>query len=74
MRKTLLLLSCVLAAGCSSVPSVRPVEVPCPILPPPPASVMVERAPNFLSRLLNGLSASPAKPTPSPDNSPPARP
>ena len=66
-RKTALSLICALAlAACASnlPPPMQPVEVAPPRLAPAPADVMVERQPNYLSRLLNFLSDSPAKPTP----------
>ncbi len=60
-------LSCVMLAGCTSLSGLtRPVQTACPKLPPPPASVMVKRAPNFQSRLLDFLSERPHKPTRSP--------
>lgn len=78
MRKpaaTVMWLPFVLALSACATPlptSCQPVEVTPAQLPPPPADVMVRRAPNFLDRLLNFFTASPAKQTTSPDSSPPA--
>lgn len=61
---TLLTLALV-ASSCASPPPAKiPVEVSPPELQPPPASVMVERLPNFRTRLLQIFSRSPTTPTP----------
>ncbi len=60
-------LSCAVLAGCTSLSSPDlPMQAVCPQLPPPPASVMVKRAPNFQQRLLDFLSERPKGPTRSP--------
>lgn len=66
LQRTVLLLTCALAlcACASPLPApMEPVEVEPARLAPAPSDVMVKREPNFLSRLLNFLSDSPAKPT-----------
>ena len=74
LQKIALLLSCaVVIFGCASpsplVPApARPLELEPPQLAPAPAQVMVKREPNFLSRLLNFLSDSPARPMKSSTN------
>lgn len=47
--------------GCATPvpPASFPVEIAPPILPPPPADVMVERPANFRNRLLDFFSISP---------------
>ena len=53
-----------LAAGCSSIPPApRLVPTPIPQLPPAQASVMVERSPDFLTRMQAFFSEKPAEPT-----------
>ena len=47
------------------------IEVPAPKLAPAPATVMVERKPDFRERLLNFFSPSPTTPTTLPASSPP---
>lgn len=51
--------------GCATPvpPASFPVEIAPPILPPPPADVMVERPANFLERLRNFFLTSPPTPT-----------
>ena len=51
-----------LTASCSTTPT-PPIVVPCPELPPPPASVMVKQEASFRSNLLNYFSAKPTEPT-----------
>lgn len=66
LQRTVLLLICALAlCACASPlrPAPKVVEVPSAHLAPAPADVMQPREPNFLSRLLNFLSDSPAMPT-----------
>lgn len=66
LKKIVLLLACAAAlSGCGYLlpRASQPMEVAPPKLPPPPADVMQERAPNFLDRLLNFLSDSPQKQT-----------
>ena len=68
LRNTTLLLGFALVlSGCPSLPSPPPPPVQRH-LPPIPADVMVPREPNFLTRLLNFLQDSPAKPTLSSSN------
>ena len=75
-----ILLLCALALSSCTTPESLPaappqvVEVPGPRLAPPPADVMVKREANFRERLLNFFSASPEKPTTSPDSSTKPRP
>ncbi len=68
-------LSCAVLAGCTSLSNpAPPLQAACPQLPPPPASVMVKRAPNFQQRLLDFLSERPKEPTRSQDSLQPVKP
>jgi hypothetical protein len=63
----LLWLLCVLGSSSCATQAPPPAKVPVLVapakLPPAPADVMVPREANFLQRLLNFSSTSPAKPT-----------
>src|SRR5260364_325868 len=63
LRMRVLWLIWIPLAACTSV-SGPPLAVvaDCPQLPPPPASIMIPREPNFQSRLLDFLSSSPSSP------------
>lgn len=59
-----LLLSLLALSGCATPPpAIKPAQIECPTLPPPPADVMVSRPASFQERLLNFFSSSPQKPT-----------
>ena len=79
LTKKLPLLSVLLSmvlCGCATPtpPPARPVEIPCPKLPPAPASVMEPETEDFQESLLNFFSASPDAVTASGTSSPPAKP
>ncbi len=74
MPRALPLLIVLALPACQSLSSGPAVPAICPQLPPPDPAVMIPREPNFRARLLQSLSSSPVRPTPSPDSSLSARP
>ena len=71
-RRIVPLFALALCACATPTVPLRLVEIPPPRLAPAPPDVMVERPANFRQRLLDFFSSSPATPTTSPGNSPPA--